>query len=556
MVGHFNVHDKLLKQQLLPATRFIFQFHDNEKVFLRFNRYSNKEEELQKTISGVLRGLGGMPEFAFSNYNGYVLPKHVWFLQPEYKPPERAFYTVAHQLGANLLIKKIKENPAYHHVACDKGISIVSLGCGDGLDLMVCEKAFTKEGFKCTATGFDSNTSALVENIEKYPEYQFIPLDLEDMNNQFPKILQKGQYATEGKLVVVIAFGSITQTVLKGTRPALDIMHQLRIQFVGHLFIQTGWTRPLINEEIASAAGWDITTNDHSFGDDPSDRSSYRLLMLGDRQSDEKTFEVTLSRSKYRSRYKNNSYTFDLSFTSNPFEQCQLLEKNADLSAQVTQLDLSWSHLNKTDIPLFFKIIDTLKTIKFIIISKNEPWADFFIEELKHQQFSVSFQLIQRTDSACENEIPTLSVSMCRELKIYSSLPYKPLLKIVGKSIEEKSNPVEKSSDMSCLPEESESSVKKFMQVENEMKPKKSSLLTTKIINEHLQEVKKFDCKEGARNYIHRLEAVLGNDVVKKDPKNLNSVSFPVFWLKQLGENAIEELSSELGVPLINFRPK
>jgi len=58
--------------------------------------------------------------------------------------------------------------------------------------------------------------------------------------------------------------------------------------------------------------------------------------------------------------------------------------------------------------------------------------------------------------------------------------------------------------------------------------------------------------KTTANEYLDRLNQVLGTGIVKKN--GAHSVSFPTFWLRQLGDGAKAELSEELGVSKTLFR--
>lgn len=59
--------------------------------------------------------------------------------------------------------------------------------------------------------------------------------------------------------------------------------------------------------------------------------------------------------------------------------------------------------------------------------------------------------------------------------------------------------------------------------------------------------------KGNSESYLDRLQHILGNDLVKMN-KPSKLVSFPTFWLKQLGTDAVKELSKELEVSEDTFK--
>lgn len=55
-------------------------------------------------------------------------------------------------------------------------------------------------------------------------------------------------------------------------------------------------------------------------------------------------------------------------------------------------------------------------------------------------------------------------------------------------------------------------------------------------------------------DYVQRLKSVLGTQIVRQKENESSQVRFPSFWLKQLGKDAIQELSTELKAPTNAFK--
>ncbi len=441
MVGNLRKYDRGHASEYFKenTVRLIFQLDNQETVLLCIKKLDHDEISSVPTVYKILRSLGGIPEDTFSSYGQPALPKNGWLVPHEfrYKENERDFYKKAHQKCAELLVSEIKKNPSYLEQATRRGVCVLSLGCGDGKEMEVCEKVLSEAGFKCRFVGVDFNLMCLEESQIEYPDYQFLPLDLENMHEEFPRIIHAAALNQRDEFIAVMSLGSTNRNVLDGSASVLPIMHELSAHHIGKLFIQTGWTQPLTCRRSAMAAGWDSTVINHCFGMNPFLFSQYKLIYLSHRLTKEKEFELTLARSTDRIRDKGFT-TLDLSETYNPAEQCQTFtEKKGEDISRITQIDISWSRIKKSDAAKLVKLLKKFPSLKFVLIENHKTWATTFIQELKKHSFETSFQVIKRMDSVLPFELPTLSVKISRQLKIYDVIPYQCVMKISPKGIVE-----------------------------------------------------------------------------------------------------------------------
>jgi hypothetical protein len=91
------------------------------------------------------------------------------------------------------------------------------------------------------------------------------------------------------------------------------------------------------------------------------------------------------------------------------------------------------------------------------------------------------------------------------------------------------------------------------------LKALKSDAKEIGFVEENLEVVTLPIVSQKTDSYLNSLDEILGEGrnqkIVKKDEKS-STVSFPSFWLKQLGDGAIQELSRELSVEPTKLRPK
>ncbi len=83
----------------------------------------------------------------------------------------------------------------------------------------------------------------------------------------------------------------------------------------------------------------------------------------------------------------------------------------------------------------------------------------------------------------------------------------------------------------------------------NEASTKTDKMLVEMIKEEERRsQFKKINYSQTASDYVRRLEFVLGKEIIKRNPDKSNSIFLPTFWLKQLKDPALQELSKELEV--------
>ncbi len=411
----------------IAATRVLVQFNDGSYSVLRFK---DSKSEYQFALRGILEEEGGISEKAFLHYGEREKPKGMWAYKTlHYSSEERQFYDEAHKAIAKALVKKIKENPHYLEQAKKHGIYLLSLGCGDGKDIDVCCAELHAAGFKYSAVGLDSSLELIEANKERGTPHRFIWTDIGEMSDLL-NALNTGK-----KFVAVVASGSLSRKVLDGTRPVQEILQQLSATRKGHILIAGSVTHSLITRQGALSSGWNLKSFNY--------RMTGEQLFICDRQSEAEEFETTLSRSRARLKDPTTFSTLDLSMTANPLQQCRsFLEREVKLVDEVTQIDLSWSHLSTNNISSLLELFSKFKKITHVTISRYEPWAEDFIQALQKILSSVSFTLLKRNDSHDSAELPTLSIPDCRRLGMYQTVPNEVIMKGTAKLASEQKEPV------------------------------------------------------------------------------------------------------------------
>ncbi len=425
LTGYFLNYGAVSKDRdSLFATRVLLEFNDDTHSVLQFKASDDLESFYPHVLYKAFSSVGEeCYQKAFLLHGKMGVNKKKWASETlPYDFLIRTIYLKIHCAFSEAVIKNIEENSSYLRQAKNKGVYVISLGCGDGKDLEACCERLRAAGFENSGIGFDSSKELIEGNKKRNTPYQFEIVNVLEMYDKLNSLV------TDDKLVMVIASGIINRLVLDGTRPAQEVLEQLSVWKKAKIIIAGGGTDLLITHSGAESAGWDLKPFDYKDETRGVDNFVTQLFVCH-RQSDEKEFSAMLARSRARSKDPKIFSTLDLSMTACPLNHMQnFLEKESLRVSEITQIDLSWSQVSSKEISSLLKLFSEFKNLTHVTISCYEPWADEFKKELTKILGSVSFKLLRRKDSTCANELPTISVPDCKRLGIYKTLPNETIL--------------------------------------------------------------------------------------------------------------------------------
>lgn len=304
-------------------------------------------------------------------------------------------------------IKSIEQQENTNH---KRAVRLVSLGCGQGKNLMITHHMLVRAGYSCQSVGFDLNAGNFP--VSQVEQVEFIQGDMLETG----KLLEP--YSQDPSIKVGLFIGSLVDQCFAGTEAALNILQQARTL---DIVILTGFTSVLVNKLMIKAMGWNVKVNNvTSFVDEIS---RHRLTLVNDKNNLDVRGFFTLTkmnpdqRKAYllkRSSEKTPPLTtcnkLDLSMSAHPLSDLALF--NHEELQGFTTIDLSWAFASKVEIENLFGLLADSKNKSRItvIVSGTEPWlADF------PQNAVVDVKV--RTGLG-KNEVPCLSPKELAALKL------------------------------------------------------------------------------------------------------------------------------------------
>ena len=315
------------------------------------------------------------------------------------------------------IISTIESNPLLAKKA-KNGISLIFLGCAAGAE---CEGGRTmlnqKLGVPVTACGVDINPTLIQAARTYFPHISFHREDA----TKAGKIIKECVPPDSQNLVITIAQGLLTNGVMSGTYPALQVLQQVADSGLVDIFYVAACGTPLFNRHMVETAGWNMAIAHIPHAKlHKGDMSSYeegdpvlnRLYVMTPKPLDQQG-ELFIRHSNERNSNPVQPFTtLDLSMSNHP-EKIFTYIKNHHKVSRVKALDLSWSLMpDKAHRSTFFEDLRSFG-IRNIVISGFEPWFNDFDSYIKSNHF---FNIYKRKDGLYASEVPSIPPYLARIL--------------------------------------------------------------------------------------------------------------------------------------------
>lgn len=402
------------KPFLNSTSRIIFQLVSGELRVFQFQPHCKAVDQVDTFY--LLLTWGGECRNLFNEY-GTGVDKSWHFLgtQETYTPEIKEYYMSLHETMSQYIVRAIKTNPNMHKKAATQGIQAISLGCGEGADLLAFYKAllaarfdnapFEGAKFNCQMQGVDLYEREVKRAIDTKPKrFNFTQHDLTQIETLTPKLGLE-----PNTLKIIISSGSLTREVMSGAYAVAQVLQKTHSYLQADLIIIGGFTHVILSPEIATDIGYRAESIIL-----PGGRAIYLLHNQALDTQIQHVERKSLSRS-----HSGNFTILDLSLSAMP-----LILSNAFLPTAkkdlINTIDLSWAHLREDEIPAMIACLQQFPVLKNIIISDCEPWARSFMEQVKLLK---KYTLYKRQDCTNPLELPTLSVPFARALNLYEGLP-------------------------------------------------------------------------------------------------------------------------------------
>ncbi|MGI9274885.1 MAG: ankyrin repeat domain-containing protein [Endozoicomonas sp.] len=339
---------------------------------------------------------------------------------------------------ARLMTAALNDSPDLFSRAKQRGVHLFCLGCGSGEDVRVFHKALKQQGFQSQSFGIEIldllHWNAIVDSGSLRNEVGFIRADA----HEAAALIRKNRKGSG--LTVVVAEDFLVHQVLPGPYDALKILHQLIQPGVADMVIISGVHHPLVNERIASAAGWSveqvniyhskaITKYDYPPNVGGQARRSvpaYVLTHPNDRAAEwQKIEQRSLLRSQKVSSTENGLQieqglqTLDLSLSGLPIQALKHFIKKV-FSLNITLVDLSYSFLEEHQLDTTINLLSGFPALTHVIVSGHEPWYMAFEQKLAG---TGQLRLLRRKDNKYRHELPSLEPDTARLLGLYKDMP-------------------------------------------------------------------------------------------------------------------------------------
>ena len=335
-----------------------------------------------------------------------------------YDATAKLFYRWHRSVMARLLYRNLQDSK-YLHAVKSSGSLLVSLGSGSGHDLRTTLKFFQQAGLSPHTLGVDNHPSLVKLGKKNHPHLHIIQGDALNAANLIREQKRKLNLPLSAPTLIMTE-GLLTRQVLTGPYQALQVLQQLIQEGVADLVVVGGLAPLLVNENIASSAGWLAqTVMIHRESDD----SFHPALALARPDQDEQMQSIQ-KRSINRSRYKKFT-TLDLSAFGLPLLAIRHFLQQPE-AKEFTLIDLSWSYLTNYDLDELIILLAGFPKLRNVMVSAFEPWIDTFTDKIK--MFN-QFQLLKRLDNLYINELPSFETWMARLLGQYNGMPNEILFK-------------------------------------------------------------------------------------------------------------------------------
>lgn len=398
------------------ATRRAVPFNGTPKVLVELASsemrvYDFKANISKKEIEAIFYSfsiLNGEIENAFNEYGTRAV---IWDkLSAEKSPTNHEYngtvkqtYTKLHPELATQIVKTIQANQIQLQKAKEKGVLLISVGCGNGEDVVVCFKELLRHRILSKCYGIEFNSASIDEAKKTCPKtFTFIEKNIADLDT-IEEIKNP-----EDRLVVVLSSGSLTREVMQGAYSVAKALQVLKKVFSADIICIGGHTHPIITREIAEDIGFGVTITR------PFSANVYTLTS--------NPLEQQVSARKTRSARKTQELSpfteLDLSLSSQPLEICDSITASDEQCSEIACIDLSWSYI--VDVERFVGSLRRFPKLKSIVVAGCESWAELLINTIKTEN---RLTILKRMDCKDPYELPTIPVKWAQLMGIYDAIP-------------------------------------------------------------------------------------------------------------------------------------
>ena len=337
-----------------------------------------------------------------------------------------------------LMHAALEDHPELKQKALEKGINLYCLGCGGGEDVRVFHRSIQDQGYDVHVTGIEQSgllcRNGASECYSIRETTRFLNADAHDA----ARVIRESRQKTEG-ITIVVAEDFLVQQVLPGPYSGLKILHQLIQPGVADMVVIGGVHHPLVNERIASAAGWSVQEVPiyHSYSitlylvrpelNKGTSVSTPAFVLT--RPSQDSEWNRLIHRCLHRSTkistdgryFQSNQFirTLDLSMSGLPNKGLKLFLDKKKVQ-DITQVDLSYTYLDENQLDETINLLPGFPNLVHVMVSGFEPWYEAFLKAVK---MTGRFKLVLRKDNQYRHELPAVDPDTAKLLGQFKTMP-------------------------------------------------------------------------------------------------------------------------------------
>jgi hypothetical protein len=337
LIANFG-NPKIYDLEVYSSSRVLLTHNNEEGEYTFDSNLTDLEKIYDRLYIALMLHENVLAEYAFCQSDGRAFSSETWLrgLSHVYDKAAHDFYKMARELIVVKLKEFLRTKYTVEISNHNMSIRLISLGCGEGDDLLQAIQQLSDEMNIIEALGFDiSEMNLLIARNKCGSKAILLKSSLFDL-----AIIMR-QRQEETIMNIGIAVGSLTRNVLNGTQESLQVLQQI-FRCLNVIAI-TGYTAPLLTLAMANAIGFTGIVENYKNNDPAFPHEVKELYILS--HPDEKELSDLLLY-----KFDEKRAWLDLVMSANPvFHLASFAKMHPAKVAVIRYIDISFANLPKTE---------------------------------------------------------------------------------------------------------------------------------------------------------------------------------------------------------------
>ena len=298
----------------------------------------------------------------------------------------------------------------------DNTVCILSVGCGNGDELIALNEILSKRKIQAYIGGFDINQTNVANAIAKTKDLSvkqscFVKGDIKQTGQLIPSIKQT-MNVPENTPTIVVFCGVLTPGIVQQHLVAMQIVQKVKAHC--DYVMLNGYEPVILNKRVLKCIGFDHMQQGEPIADVTSPSAlSCKQTNIYKVQSKERRREIVQKHSKKRTR---TGMVIDLQMSASVLEDIQLLlEHNKQDMAECTQLDISRASIDGADHDAIMQLLtENFLAKPKILVAGDEAW----LKPLGARLMKSGHKILKRLETKYANmSVNMFSIPVLRRFK-------------------------------------------------------------------------------------------------------------------------------------------